>query len=183
MLPLPSQVPPSLAAIDRSEPLAAPVSAPPPVAPLPVEKATPSMERTVDLNRAPVEAKGFAPPETATPGVSAAPDRSLLVFRNGSRQGEKVRLDSFADGQCSIGRSEVPENQVVIRDDLKISRVRHAIVTCESSGYTIRDNNSANKVFVNEQCIESAPVVLKHGDTIRIGLTELTYLRSQSRRR
>jgi hypothetical protein len=119
---------------------------------------------------------GFAP--APFPAAPVTAERSVLVFRSGSRAGEAIPLEGFAGGQCAIGRSEVPENQIVIRDDLKVSRMQHAIVTCDSEGRcAVRDNNSANKVFVNDACIDSAPVPLNHGDRIRIGLTELEYLR------
>ena len=104
--------------------------------------------------------------------------RSMLVFRNGAREAEIVLLDNFLNGICAIGRSDVPENQVVIRDDPKVSRMQHAILASDSAGrYSVRDNNSANRVYVNEECIDSDPVLLNDGDRIRIGLTEFEYVK------
>jgi len=103
--------------------------------------------------------------------------RNILIFRGGERDGDIIRLDTFAGGECAVGRSDVPENQVVIRDDLKVSRLKHAIFECDDLGrYAVRDNNSANKVFVNENCIDVGPVALNSGDRIRIGLTEFEYV-------
>jgi predicted component of type VI protein secretion system len=134
----------------------------------------PSVERTVDISSATSGYAAFDIPKPVAP-VNVR-YRSLLIVRSGSRMGEQFSLDNFAGGVCAIGRSDVPENQVVIKDDLKVSRVQHAIVSREVSGkYSIRDNNSANKVYVNENCIDSAPVPLSNGDRIRIGLTEFEF--------
>jgi FHA domain len=177
VLPLPSD----------TEPAETPMAEPPlprtPIPP-PIERGSPAevwpipTEQTVDIRRAAAVTKEpDVPLQEEAPQAAANTQHSLLVFRSGAREGEIIRLDSFSSGQCAIGRSDVPQNQVVIRDDLKVSRVQHAILTCESlGGYSIRDNNSANKVFVNDRCIESAPVPLNHGDKIRIGLTEFEYL-------
>ncbi len=131
----------------------------------------PMAERTVNIGRAtPVVVRPAA-------SLNGATHRNLLVIRSGSRNGERIRLDSFSNGQCAVGRSDVPENQVVIRDDLKVSRVQHAILVCGDDGRCfIQDNNSANKVYVNEERIDVAAVPLSNGDKIRIGLTEFEYL-------
>lgn len=135
---------------------------------------------------APVPPKPQAPPPpkpdisteltTRLPEFSAPPKPvSKLTFRSGSRAGESVVLDTLGPA-IAIGRSEVPENQIVIRDDLKVTRLQHAIISpVPEGGYAIRDNGSANKVFVNDECIEDRQVAIKQGDRIRIGLTELTF--------
>ena len=177
VLPLPSQAAPLSTPVRTAESPPRPVSAAPTA---PAKPASAPQEPTVGIGRG--EAVRKEPDVLAEGGTKTAPQpevfQHLFVFRSGTRDGEAVRLDSFAAGECSIGRSDVPDNQIVIRDDLKVSRVQHAIVTRDSSGrYFIRDNNSANKVYVNEQCIENTPIALNHRDKIRIGLTELEYLK------
>ena len=176
VLPLPSEAPPL-----PVTKLVTPSPKPPEPAAIrqvnaPVETALTS-EQTVNLHDQ-QPATGAAGTTSASSVQSAGSLRSLLVIRSGARTGETIRLDSFPGGVCAIGRSDVPENQFVVRDDLKVSRVQHAILACDSSGqYAIRDNNSANRVFVNDRCIDSAPVPLNSGDRFRIGLTEFEFVR------
>ena len=121
-------------------------------------------------------------PQTIHEEMSLNPVPSIghypyLVFRSGARKGEKISLDRFPNGSCAIGRSDVPENQIKIRDDNKISRVAHAIITRDGQGlFYIQDNNSVNKVYLNDQCIENKRSALQNGDKIRVGLTEFDYV-------
>lgn len=175
VLPLPTEAPPTPASPVKAVQAAPPEPAPVRPDPRPPDPVLPS-EETFDLGR-----RGFSlpmtPESTTQPASTARAQQHLLVFSSGARLGESIRLDDFPNGQCAIGRSEVPENQVVVRDDLKVSRVQHAILERDDLGqYTIRDNNSANKVFVNEQCLDSAPVPLSSGDKIRLGLTEFEFV-------
>ncbi len=176
VLPPPTEAPPLSAYKSVSPALIAPEPAAVRLE-SPRAEAALTSERTVELHR---EQPGPSGAGTKSPS-SAQPKillRGILIIRGGAREGETIRLDSFPGGLCAIGRSEVPENQLVVRDDLKVSRVMHAILTCDSSGqYSIRDNNSANRVFVNDQCIESAPVPLNSGDRFRLGLTEFEFVR------
>ncbi|MEV0356467.1 BTAD domain-containing putative transcriptional regulator [Nocardia sp. NPDC050697] len=69
-----------------------------------------------------------------------------------------------------IGR--MTDNDLVL-DDPKASRY-HAAITPTRAGLLIKDLNSANGVFINEEAIdEGAP--LADGDNIRIGATVLTF--------
>ncbi|HLJ55067.1 MAG TPA: FHA domain-containing protein, partial [Chthonomonadaceae bacterium] len=191
VLPLPSQAPPVSTAAPQSlqfqppTPAAPPLPAPePPPLSAPEPAVSHQMQAPQPTAGRPAPTAGVQEPATVvlTPDMlsrvaAGARTRSHLVFRSGERSGETVALDAFADGSCAIGRSDIPENQVVIRDDPKVSRFQHAILTRDDSGrYTIRDNNSANKVFVNEQCLDSAPAALSSGDRIRLGLTELEFV-------
>jgi hypothetical protein len=69
-----------------------------------------------------------------------------------------------------IGRD--PGCDVVI-NDTKCSR-RHAVAEDGPDGLAIRDSGSANGVYVNNQRVER--MLLKPGDTIRLGDTRLTVL-------
>lgn len=102
---------------------------------------------------------------------------TYLVFRSGARKGEKISLDRFPNGTCAIGRSDVPENQIKVRDDNKISRVAHAVITRDGQGlFYIQDNDSVNKVYINDVCIENKRTALQNGDKVRVGLTEFDYV-------
>ena len=175
VLPLPTDVPPML------------VTTPSPRTPAPPEPAAVQPETRPQDPVVPSEQTFTLQPDSATQILSpemlgqvpssVTQYRSVLVFRSGGRSGEAVPLESYPRGECAIGRSDVPENQLVVRDDLKISRVQHAILARDDSGrYTIQDNNSANKVYVNDRCLESAPVPLNSGDKIRLGLTEFEFV-------
>src|SRR5436190_16876492 len=63
----------------------------------------------------------------------------------------------------------------LVVDDARCSR-RHAVI--EADGITIRDNESANGIFVNSRKVASA--ALKPGDIVRMGETELTVLADQA---
>ena len=174
-LPLPSQGAPVPGSNPQPVQAKAPEPAPNRQEAPPADPILPE-EQTLDLHKAgyaSVTAPQILAPNLPTRGLH----RSLLVFRSGARAGESILLDRFPNRQCAIGRSDVSDNQVVVRDDPKVSRVQHAILACDSSGrYTIRDNNSANKVFVNGKCLDSAPAPLNDGDRIRLGLTEFEYV-------
>lgn len=65
----------------------------------------------------------------------------------------------------TIGR--LPDNSIVVKDDSSISR-HHAEITIDANGVvSIRDLNSKNFTFVNEEKIDSSP--LNDGDWIRCG--------------
>jgi hypothetical protein len=155
------------------------------VEPPPAQTAAPPEPITPPASKA-ARSPGFSlpPPSQAQPmdeaslnPVPSIGHYSFLVFRNGAHKGEKISLDRFPNGTCAIGRSDVPENQIKIRDDNKVSRVSHAIITRDTQGlFYIQDNDSVNKVYVNDQCIETKKIALQNGDKIRVGLTEFDYV-------
>jgi len=71
----------------------------------------------------------------------------------------------------SIGRE--PENNLVVRDDTKVSR-RHAVITREGMHYILRDNNSSNGTFVNGQRITEHS--LKVDDVVGVGKREYKFI-------
>jgi FHA domain len=73
----------------------------------------------------------------------------------------------------TIGRD--PSCELVIKDP-KCSR-RHAIVEAGSEGLSVRDNGSANGVFVNGRPVDSGPIA--PGDVIRLGEVEISVLAEQ----
>ncbi len=77
---------------------------------------------------------------------------------------------------CSLGRAE--SNQVVLKDK-KASR-HHAIIHVQGGEYWLVDFGSTNGTLVNGRRI-TLPTVLRDGDRITIGDTELTF-RHQTKR-
>jgi pSer/pThr/pTyr-binding forkhead associated (FHA) protein len=76
---------------------------------------------------------------------------------------EEGVTQSFSQERITIGRRE--ENQVVLEAD-NISR-NHAAIERRDGAYFVRDLESANGTFLNEQRIDDAP--LNDGDRLRIG--------------
>lgn len=70
----------------------------------------------------------------------------------------------------SIGRAE--SNQLVI-SAIGVSR-RHCIISGENGAFQVKDLESYNGTFVNNQPVTET--ALKHGDSIRVGKTEILFL-------
>ncbi len=81
-----------------------------------------------------------------------------VVYTNGTRNEVEVEGTSII-----VGRD--PSCDLVL-DDVRCSR-RHAVIEAGPDGLAVRDNGSANGVFVNGKKVERTPLVA--GDTIRLG--------------
>ncbi len=68
-----------------------------------------------------------------------------------------------------LGRSR--ECDVVI-DDANVSR-RHAELSADDDGWSIRDLGSTNGVKVNRRRVDRAR--LRHGDRVTVGVTDLDF--------
>jgi uncharacterized protein YjbI with pentapeptide repeats len=95
--------------------------------------------------------------------------RAILVgadFSTPVGEGSKARAFSLKNqGTIWLGRS--PKASIQLYSPF-VSR-RHAVIHVNSQGeYVLRDHNSTNGVFVNDQQLEG-PVVLSDGATIKIG--------------
>ncbi len=77
---------------------------------------------------------------------------------------------SILKTEISIGRGK--DNDLVLKDDT-ISR-NHAQILKTKEGYLLSDQGSFNGIKVNENPIQS--LILKENDSIKIGLTHLTFL-------
>jgi hypothetical protein len=90
----------------------------------------------------------------------------MLEIRNG---GTRRTVDLEAH-HTSSGRA--PSNDIVLEDP-QVSAL-HAVVDQLSAGCVFRDLGSANGTFVNGKRIADA-AVLRHGDQVRLGTTDIIY--------
>ncbi len=112
------------------------------------------------------------PPEAPAPASPEKPETDstmmgtgwFLTIKNGPRAGEVFPLGVMA----GVGRDQV--NEIHIKGQL-VSR-RHARLEWVGQAYRLTDLNSVNGTFVNGRKI-TRPVMLKAGDVINIGGTEL----------
>ena len=88
-----------------------------------------------------------------------------LEILSGPYQGQKHTFRS----QLTIGRRSDSTIRLI---DAKVSR-NHARIFETDGGFLIEDTKSSNGTFVNGEKIESR--LLKHGDTITIGFTQLRF--------
>lgn len=102
--------------------------------------------------------------------LPSGPDRPCLVVIAGAELGQSVELDRE---EVQIGRGD--QCALVINSDL-VSR-HHATVVHVDSRHVLRDENSTNGTYVNDQRV-SGSVALSDGDQIKIGRTVIKYTRS-----
>ncbi len=72
----------------------------------------------------------------------------------------------------TIGRSQRLNNDIVIENDGMVSK-RHAQISLGADGFTVSDLGSTNGLWVNGAKVSSA--LLRSGDVIRLGGTEMTF--------
>jgi hypothetical protein len=83
------------------------------------------------------------------------------------------RVYDLGNKGAKVGRAKDKDNDVVLADDYRVSR-QHAKITYDlENGYVVRDLNSTNGTYVNEEQVVQR--VLEHGDKIRIGRCELRF--------
>ena len=93
---------------------------------------------------------------------------ATLLVVNGPSGG--TRFDVLAeDGPLTIGRSVGTQIRI---DDTEVSR-RHVRIDHNGTNFRITDLESANGTFVNGRRVKDT--VLRHGDSIRLGATVLTF--------
>ena len=98
---------------------------------------------------------------------------ALLFFEKPS--GERVEIQVETD-PLSIGRGPTAE---VSLEDLEVSRHHCALLLWEDD-WVLKDGGSANGTWVNQKRIQI--VILRNGDIIRIGKTEMEF-RAEERQR
>jgi putative nucleotidyltransferase with HDIG domain len=91
--------------------------------------------------------------------------KGYVEIMNGLFQGQKSGFTRWV----TVGRGKANSLRLM---DPKVSRI-HAKIETTKEGFRIKDVNSKNGVFVNDARISSQ--LLKSGDTVRIGLTDLRF--------
>jgi len=135
-----------------------------------------------------VEAPVLESPPQAVPGTPYEPyeEEEYTVAATDVYDASTVAPPSLAikkaDGSTSrfllakpvtfIGRSRRLNNDLVIEDDGMVSK-HHAQISLGADGFTITDLNSTNGVWVNDQKVSKA--ILRSGDVIRLGATEIAF--------
>jgi pSer/pThr/pTyr-binding forkhead associated (FHA) protein len=97
----------------------------------------------------------------------SAIEMATFIIRQKGREPQAVRFDKV---QMSIGRSS--RNDICIGD--RFASRFHAELKCEGDRVFLSDASSANGTYLNGQRV-SAPILLRRGDLIRIGETEIEY--------
>ena len=94
----------------------------------------------------------------------------VLVVLDGPNTGETIPLTSSI---ISFGRQ--PDNDIVL-DEAAVSR-RHATIVMADGEFHLRDLDSANGTYLNRQRISASDrQTLNHGDLIRLGGSEVSFM-------
>ncbi len=101
---------------------------------------------------------------TATGSASSSVWPKELICRRADGE-VRIPLDG---GEVMLGRADTCT--LSIPDDQAVSR-RHAVITADADGYSVRDLDSANGTWLNGVRVTSAR--LSAGDTLRIGQTDI----------
>jgi FHA domain len=97
----------------------------------------------------------------------SAIEMATFIIRQKGREPQAVRFDKVRMG---IGRSS--RNDICIGD--RFASRFHAELKCEGDQVFLSDASSANGTYLNGQRV-SVPILLRRGDLIRIGETEIEY--------
>ncbi len=97
------------------------------------------------------------------PSLGGNFSKSAFLIYNGDQ------VFTLADEQYSIGRDK---NCDIVIDDINVSRI-HAWLKQEKQQWWLKDNNSTNGTFINDQAINNQR--LNHEDVIRLGTATLIF--------
>ena len=100
--------------------------------------------------------------------INVGSEASLLV-QGGPRHGEVIAIFSEV---TTLGRQA--DNDVVV-DEPPVSR-RHSAIVATVNGYYIRDLGSTNGTFLNRRRIFNDEFPLAHGDLVRMGGSDVTFM-------
>jgi pSer/pThr/pTyr-binding forkhead associated (FHA) protein len=95
---------------------------------------------------------------------------AFLEFRDGDEVQRIVTLEPGRD-RLSVGR--LPGCELALTWDTEVSRA-HALLEQAGGAWTVEDRGSSNGTLVNSTRI-NGPHVLRDGDVVRIGRTQLTF--------
>ncbi|MCH8206199.1 MAG: FHA domain-containing protein [Chloroflexi bacterium] len=102
-------------------------------------------------------------------GVLYTMEQPLLEVHGGATDGSIVPI---AKQTITIGR--LPENDVSV-NEVGISR-KHAAIVHTDEGYSLRDLNSTNGTFVNQEKIGDEGYLLRDGDEVRLANSGVSLL-------
>jgi pSer/pThr/pTyr-binding forkhead associated (FHA) protein len=123
----------------------------------------------INLGRSRLTFQSSSAGDTVTlPPVDFEPPTLVGVMPDGSR------IERIID-RPEIDLGKAPHNQIVLADPTVSSA--HAVILSKGGEYHIVDLGSRNGTYVDGEKLGSEPRVLKHGDTIRVGTTVLTFRR------
>lgn len=106
----------------------------------------------------------------ARPGGAGGPQRlGVIVVRQGKEPG---RVFEIRSDRMTIGRSRDSD---IFLEDLAVSRLHTTVGRDNAGNYIIRDENSANGTYVNNQRITEQP--LEEGDEIQVGQSVLAFMK------
>lgn len=97
---------------------------------------------------------------------------AVLVVTRGALEGVRFTLDSRSSQEVTIGRS--PEATIFL-DDVTVSR-KHAVLTHDAVGWTIKDAGSLNGTYVNRSLITAT--LLHTNDEVQIGKYRFVFIES-----
>ena len=95
--------------------------------------------------------------------------QATLVVRGGQNSGAIVAL---VGGPITMGRRS--DNDIVV-DETTVSR-RHSLIMNTPGGYVVRDLNTTNGTFVNQNKLNQSEHMLRHGDQIKLGGSDITIM-------
>jgi len=117
-------------------------------------------DRATDSNLTIVTTRGPSAPKEGEEG-------SCLVVIYGNDLGRRIGLEQKA---TTVGRSSKAD---LFIDDDSISR-KHCELTWDGKRHRVRDLESTNGTYVNDELVDSAE--LRHGDQIKIGRTIMKFI-------
>jgi len=117
-------------------------------------------DRATDSNLTIVTTRGPSAPKEGEAG-------SCLVVIYGNDLGRRIGLEQKA---TTVGRSSKAD---LFIDDDSISR-KHCELTWDGKRHRVRDLESTNGTYVNDELVDSAE--LRHGDQIKIGRTIMKFI-------
>jgi pSer/pThr/pTyr-binding forkhead associated (FHA) protein len=127
--------------------------------PLPAVRPPPAPQSTP----APVQQHKPPPGPVLTPTNA---NGKLVIVSLGASSEYPLEQD-----EVNIGR--MPESDICLKDDLRVSR-HHAVIHRAPTAFILTDLESGNGTYVNGIKI-AAPILMRSGDQIRIGQTEMTF--------
>ena len=123
----------------------------------------------INLGRSRLTFQSSSAGDTVTlPPVDFEPPTLVGVTPDGTR------IERVID-RPEIDLGKAPHNQIVLADPTVSSA--HAVILTKGGEYCIVDLGSRNGTYVDGEKLGSEPRVLKHGDSIRVGSTVLTFRR------